>query len=95
MAAAHVGCCVFCDLCVVFACVIIILFFLANQLVEIDLDKEQISKLCATVNKKPPQTHTECGMIHTGCTEPHIDARVVLGVCTNGAKSVLQRVRFS
>ena len=43
--------------CFVFACVIIlgILFlFLANQLVEIDRDKVQISKLCATVNKKPP-----------------------------------------
>ena len=55
-----VVCFVFCVLCVVFACVIIIIaYFLANQLVEINLDKEQKSKLCTTVNKKPPQKHPD------------------------------------
>jgi len=33
--------------------------FLANQLVEINLEKEQKSKLCATVNKNPPQQHPD------------------------------------
>ena len=36
-----------------------ILYFLASQLVEIDWDKGQISKLCSTVNKKPPQKHPD------------------------------------
>ena len=34
-------------------------------------------------------------MIHTYGTEPHIDARVVLRGCKNGAKIVLRRARFS
>ena len=54
-AVAHVVCGVFCVLYVVFACMII----LANQLVNIDLDKEQISKLCAAVNIKQRQKHTD------------------------------------
>ncbi len=33
--------------------------FLSNQLVEIDLDKGQISKLCSVVNKKPQQKHPD------------------------------------
>ncbi len=55
-ATAHfvvVVCVVFCVLC------LLAYFFSANQLVEIDLDTEQISKLCATVNKKPPQKHPD------------------------------------
>jgi hypothetical protein len=57
---AHVGFCVVCVLCAVFAWVILIIFyFLANQVVEIDLVKEQVSKLCATVNIKPPQKHPD------------------------------------
>ena len=57
-----VVCCVFCVLCVEL-CLLAQLFyyflFLVNQLVEIDWDKVQISKLCATVNKKPPQKHPD------------------------------------
>jgi hypothetical protein len=61
--AAHVGCCVFCVLCVMLYLLAYLFFYyyyyLANQLVEIDLDKGQISKLCSTVNKKPPQKHPD------------------------------------
>ena len=32
---------------------------ISNQLVNIDRDKGQISKLCAAVNKKPPQKHPD------------------------------------
>ena len=54
--AAHVVYRVFYVLCVVLCLLAYyILYFLANQLVEIDPDKGQISKVCATVNKKPPQ----------------------------------------
>ncbi len=56
-----VVCFVFCVLCCV--CLrdyySIIFYFLAYQLVEIDLYKAQISKLCSTVNKKPPQKHPD------------------------------------
>jgi hypothetical protein len=47
-------CCLSCVLCFVY-----VVFALANQLVEIDLDKVQISKLCTTVNEKPPQKHPD------------------------------------
>ena len=59
------SCCFLCVLCfvcfAVFACVSILLFFyfLANQLVNINRDKGQISKLCGAVNKKPQQKHTD------------------------------------
>jgi hypothetical protein len=48
--------------CVVLCCVClhnysIIFNFLANQLINIDRDKGQTSKLCTTVYKKPPQKH--------------------------------------
>jgi len=63
VSAAHAVYCVLCVLCfvccVVFACLFYILYFLASQLVEIDWDKGQISKLCSTVNKKPPQKHPD------------------------------------
>jgi len=62
VAVAHDGCCVFCVLCVVFCLLAYFLFdflFLSNQLVEIDLDKGQISKLCSVVNKKPQQKHPD------------------------------------
>ena len=63
VAAAHVVCPMFRVLCfvccVVFACVFYNFLYLANQLAEINWDKGQISKLCATVNKKPPQKHPD------------------------------------
>ena len=37
----------------------IFFYFLANQLVNINRDKGQINKLCAAVNKKPPQNHPD------------------------------------
>ena len=55
-----VVCCVFCVLCCVcFHNYLIFFYFLATQLVNIDRDKGQISKLCAAVNKKPPQKHPD------------------------------------
>ena len=51
-AAAHVVCLVYCVLCIV--CLLaysINFYYLANQLVEINRYKVQISKLCSTVNK--------------------------------------------
>jgi hypothetical protein len=45
--------------CVVFACEFYLLYILADQHVEINRDKGQISKLCSTVNTKPPQKHPD------------------------------------
>ena len=49
--------CVFC--CVCLRKYSIMFYFLANQLVNINRDKGQISKLCGAVNKKPQQKHTD------------------------------------
>ena len=51
-AAANFLLCVVCVVCVVLCFACVFYSFLANQLVEIDGDKVQISKLCSTVNKK-------------------------------------------
>ena len=51
-AAANFLLCVVCVVCVVLCFACVFYSFLANQLVEIDGDKVQISKLCSTVKKK-------------------------------------------
>jgi hypothetical protein len=102
---AHAGCCVFC-VCVLF-CVCLrnyswyIFLFLANQLVEIDRDKVQIRKLCASVNKKPPWKHPY--IIRCASVEWFIQVaqnltlarELYCGVGKNCAKIVLRRARFS
>ena len=98
-------CFVFCVLCfvfcVVFACIIFLYFLFFSYPTCKYRSGQRTNKqtLCSwkKATKKTPRHDWmfEHGMIHTGRTEPRIDARVALWHHKNCAKVVLQKARFS